>query len=1318
MPLINGKYVVPDNGLKPLQPLDTPDNLTLASRIVSASNPHLRASVTPFEYGRISEYSDYVPFGYGANTNYDELRALNQGRLEKWLHGAGKFGVIAGTTILDGTIGTLVGIGNMLIEGEASAFWNNPFSVAMHSINTAAEELMPNFYSIEEQNMNAWQKLGTANFWADSILKNTGYAVGMIVPGMGWSTLGARAVKNMFPRLGKLAVEDAAKLGKLAEDAASGAVRGAALTDDIIKSTKNLNRFLPNLKNPNVPIGINQFFGSTMGAMAEARMEAIGSAEGIKEKLIQNGTWDKLTDAEKADIYSSAGNTTFALNLALLTASNFVQYKHLFNTPLEFNKIKANLVKGSDGLYKSGAKGVGRALITQFGKAVLAEGLIEEGTQFAIEQGVEHYNLQRAKDPQAQRTFKDVLDAAFYGLEQQFTTSQGWENMLAGAITSGIVMPSIGIGKDKDGKNKLQLGKGFRDTIKEAKEIQERSKIAANEVNQALDRSKKALFDLGVTDEELKAILTDEKVEGEKAKEIRAKRDLIISSLSTTLAREKALADGDIFEYKNLEAQELATDIFTLIKHNRLEDFLEMLDESRVLSGEQIREMLSEQVVNEKGEVKSVDPYEGLTGEEIEAQHRERIGKIKENVKKIQDIYRGIGFRTNGELSDIAHAQLTSLLYQQEDLDKRQENLSKEISSYFKEGLDSFIDYVVKNKKLTKEQEIIFEQFFKDHKLEGGKLDSLIDYFPHFKERVEDLVFNLVSSDEKAGEKAANVLAGFITAKGINDILSGENTSGKTLNEIASAIYDLNKIQASKKRVVYAVNQAFNNPAQFSKRIDGMMKGTLSEAFKTLFPEYVAMKDAKQAADITIKRQEEQKHFEASVAKNDLSSTSKSNEGEELKERLVAQLEDESRERHVYKGWDSFIVSSGNQELATAGTKQHRWYTFMESAKRTPGAFRFVAFGSNSIPEQYKIDGITFYDGEKHISIEEAAGKDIDDIVVLALNKDGSIYTIDGQPVFTSLITPTLALNGKDRFSYKQWIEINGEENLEAELEEALEDYKQFRDQIKSEAKYLQISEINPGVRNPGREFRELDIKDVIGDSPDIKVETFVDVDKKTTSYMAPNGIMYELIPGAGYVYFDGILQPIFNKTLSEASVDEIMKLLVFLANNPNNRAAFQSVTEYIKTIINTYYGGDRTNKYRFFPYMNKEGKFVTVYYGPNSLNVSDLLDSNSAGYKALRNFLFSKTYNIDKKALDSTSYNKVEVVNGVLKTTRVKGGYKSVLGDRFTINVAPKAQEDSVEALNPSRLNSTLVFSPIPAIKEQAPVKKEEPKKRQAKAK
>ncbi|HEY8362007.1 MAG TPA: hypothetical protein VIK77_03895, partial [Tissierellaceae bacterium] len=46
------------------------------------------------------------------------------------------------------------------------------------------------------------------------------------------------------------------------------------------------------------------------------------------------------------------------------------------------------------------------------------------------------------------------------------------------------------------------------------------------------------------------------------------------------------------------------------------------------------------------------------------------------------------------------------------------------------------------------------------------------------------------------------------------------------------------------------------------------------------------------------------------------------------------------------------------------------------------------------------------------------------------------------------------------------------------------------------------------------------------------------------------------------------------------------------------------------------------------------------------------------------------------------------------------------------------KAQEDSVEALNPSRLNSTLVFSPIPAIKEQAPVKKEEPKKRQAKAK
>lgn len=144
---------------------------------------------------------------YSDLQDLQDFRAAKQTSLGKWVNGLSKGVVLAGTTFLDGTLGLLWGTGEMLANlgnkeesgwETFSRLWDNEFSNGMRTINEMSENILPNYRTAEERDRAWYQNLGTANFWADTFLKNLGFTVGAFYSGKGFTSVlkGANLIKT------------------------------------------------------------------------------------------------------------------------------------------------------------------------------------------------------------------------------------------------------------------------------------------------------------------------------------------------------------------------------------------------------------------------------------------------------------------------------------------------------------------------------------------------------------------------------------------------------------------------------------------------------------------------------------------------------------------------------------------------------------------------------------------------------------------------------------------------------------------------------------------------------------------------------------------------------------------------------------------------------------------------------------------------------------------------------------------------------------------------------------------------------------------
>lgn len=642
--------------------------------------------------------------------NIEQLQDLNNTRGElqsgfvQIASGLAKAGVLAGTTFLDGTLGTIVGIGTAAAEGRWSGLWDNPFSNAMNSINEWSEEALPNYYTNEELNSPWYTNIFTANFIGDKIIKNLGFAVGAAYSGrVGAGVLskvaGLNKVRNAFKGAANVSGEGFKSINDVVRAVNAGEdvfMDGVRITEALAQNAKTMKYATPALK----------LTGAISGALGEARIEAIQNSKDWEETQINNlnQAYDKIKQeeagklmAERPDLFTyqndgqgglvpvptaqgqaiiegragsrfdyngglakiqedklKMGNVDFLLNIPLLTLSDLWQFGKFYaggySSARKTARVMKDMVNGK-AVYtpdKAGAvEMAGRVL-----QKGIAEGPFEEMGQSAIARGAgykygsELNSFYGAKiDPESEEESVGLLKAMGDAVLETYGNIDNYEEGFIGAISGMLGIPSVRT--NEKGSLRPSLEGGAWEDIREIRAENARNKEVADALNKRIQSPEFLNYYQGMI------------------RHNKFQKDM-----------DKAVEEGDPFSFKNAEHSQLISDIMLFDDAGRIQDFYDILDEAGTIRDEDMESLRS--LTTDPSTGKSV--YDGMTDSEV----KESIQKEVEDTRKKVDTYRKISSdlmsKAGTEISSDGLKELTWMLTQIDDWEGRFRDLHKGIS--------------------------------------------------------------------------------------------------------------------------------------------------------------------------------------------------------------------------------------------------------------------------------------------------------------------------------------------------------------------------------------------------------------------------------------------------------------------------------------------------------------------------------------------------------------------------------------------------------------------------------------------------------------
>jgi hypothetical protein len=388
-------------------------------------------------------YSYFVPGDY----NNEDAYAQGQGWTSKMLNGVGKGLALTGTTFLQSTAGLVNGLARMIYDGRAASFYDNDFNRTLDELNKTLEDKLPNYYTDAEKNA-AWYsptKLFTANFFWDGIIKNLGFAAGAALSG-GVYAAGLKAL----PLTARLFSVGKAAEALAATEEALFAGQKVANTYGKIKSLSD--RFVTSYNVLN-PAGRAVVAG--LATTGEAGFEAYHNMNDFRDQKIREfeqtyGVPPAGADLERINREAeSIGNSSFLMNVGLLSATNYIQFPKILGSSYKAEKgIINSLTKeisdvtlDSTGKYIATPSKLGRisgALNTIRPYLFSASEGFEEGAQYAIGIGTKDYYNKKYRGEST-----SFIDSLSQGITQTLGTDEGMENVLIGGL-SGALMQAKG----------------------------------------------------------------------------------------------------------------------------------------------------------------------------------------------------------------------------------------------------------------------------------------------------------------------------------------------------------------------------------------------------------------------------------------------------------------------------------------------------------------------------------------------------------------------------------------------------------------------------------------------------------------------------------------------------------------------------------------------------------------------------------------------------------------------------------------------------------------------------------------------------------
>ena len=368
------------------------------------------------------DISKYQKYGVPTTRyfNWNEERAQNQGTGEKWINGLAKAGVTTLGAVAENTLGVVAGLGEL---GTGGAYYDNFIGKTVDKFNENMRESFPNYKTQAEEQMSTGEKLGTANFWADTVFNGFGYSVGSLATiwmtsGLGLIGRGAKAMQLYN------ASKAAANGTKIAQSIAAGS------------KTKGL---------------VNLAAMGEMGvymSLGEASVEARETQRNVYNDLLQKTLEDKgfseesqLSQADLKDIENAsyaAGNRNFLTQLPVLMGTNLFMFgkqvagfkaSSKVNKDIAFdaatNKVVSSIA--NQGIYRNAWE-----RLKPFGQGLLAEAG-QEGWQFASNIMSSDYHTDKYYDAGS----ASLTSSLYKGIKETVGSQEGLESMLVGGIVGG-----------------------------------------------------------------------------------------------------------------------------------------------------------------------------------------------------------------------------------------------------------------------------------------------------------------------------------------------------------------------------------------------------------------------------------------------------------------------------------------------------------------------------------------------------------------------------------------------------------------------------------------------------------------------------------------------------------------------------------------------------------------------------------------------------------------------------------------------------------------------------------------------------------------
>jgi hypothetical protein len=425
------------------QPID-PYEL-MSSRLAALEKPagSYFTNISATELPGTGRYGKIFP-----GEDMEEMYAKGQGWGSKMVNDIGKGLSLTGTTLLQSTVGLVNGLIQWKNDGRVASFYDNEFNRKLDEYNKKLEDSLPNYYSAAERNANWYSpsKLFTANFLWDGIVKNMGFAAGAALSGGIYT-----GVLKSLPLTARLF-----SIGKSAETLAATeeALLSANKVADTYGKIKGLSdKFLSSYNTLNAG---GRAVVAGLSTTGEAGFEAYQNLnqfrdEKIKEYKDTHGGMAPIGEDLKKinDAADGVGNSSFLLNTALLTATNYIQFPKILGSSYKAEKGMVNGFTREIGETTTDAAGniIAKAPTTGFGKILstlnkvrpyvfsASEGF-EEGAQYAIQVGTQdYYNKKYKGDASA-----DFLTSAAEGIQETLGTDEGMQNVLIGGLSGSLMM--------------------------------------------------------------------------------------------------------------------------------------------------------------------------------------------------------------------------------------------------------------------------------------------------------------------------------------------------------------------------------------------------------------------------------------------------------------------------------------------------------------------------------------------------------------------------------------------------------------------------------------------------------------------------------------------------------------------------------------------------------------------------------------------------------------------------------------------------------------------------------------------------------------